>query len=312
MKKIIYSILLITNISFAQDIENDAQELLNIFLDQSKLTLNDYVIKNDFKSLYVLLNNSEGYSKIDFDTKGNIISYLYNGGNPIKKLDTEYDENNKVIRMKYFNLQDKLVNETHNIYKNDTILTYSSKDDSLLELKTQSKMVDLNEIYEKNNMIISLRKDFDENGNLLKETLIQDKKTKSKQYESVENEKYVTITEKDSLGNIEFTKKYLIEKRNKISNKIEYYNDKSELPYRIDTFDSNGLISELYFDVSENKFKEIIYKKNENGILNRMELINYSTNNKSFYNFKTNNKGWLTDISKDKKVNYNFKFILKE
>jgi len=126
----------------------------------------------------------------------------------------------------------------------------------------------------------------------------QDKKTKSKQYKLVENEKYVTVAEKDSLGNIVISNKYLIEKTNKISNKTEFYNDKSELPYKIDSFDNNELISELYFDLNGNRYKEIIYKKDENRVLSKMELIN--------------NKGWLTDISKHKKVNYNFKFLLRE
>lgn len=312
MKKILYSILLFAHISFAQVIENDAQDLLDIYLNYGNLSLKEYATNHGFKSLYVLTSNLGAYSKVDFDSKGNIISYIYMIGSPIRKIETEYDENNRVTKVKNFDEQEKLTKEIYTIYKNDSILTYSSIDHSLLELQFKSKTMDLDEMYEGGKMIVALKKEFDENGNLISETWVQDQNIKKKLYEFNENEQYVTAIEMDLKGNIISSHRYLIEKKNKISNQTEFYNEKSELPYKIETFDKNELISELYFDLNGNRYKEIKYKIDGNGLLSKMELINYATNNNTQYSFKTNNKGWLMSISQNKKVIYNYTFLLNE
>ena len=312
MKKLFYLLLLVVNVAFAQEIQidNEAQELLDIYLKNRNLTINEYANQNNFKSLYVLVNNSMGYSKIDFDQQGNIVSYFLNQGSPVKKIENEYDEQNRVSKTKYYDEKDQIFKETYNRFNNDSILTYSSETNNLVLLAYKSKNCKLDEIYENGNIVISLKQNYDDDNNLIFESLFNNGITNTKKYEINGIEKFVTSTIKNSLDSLISTEKYLIEKNVFSENKTFFYNTEKETPYKVETYKNDKLISELYFDLKGNNYKEIAYIFDDKGFLIKMELINYSTKKTIKYIFKTNSKGWLTDIVRSKKVTYNFKFLM--
>lgn len=314
MKKIFFLLLLVINVAIAQEIkiDNEAQELFDIYLKNKNLTINEYAKQNDFKSLYVLMNNSKGFSKIDFDKQGNIISYFVNQQTPIRKIENEYDDLNRITKTKYYDEKEQIFKETYNKFSNDSILTYLKETDNLIELKYNSKNCKLDEIYENGEIVISLKQNYDNDGNLILEKLFKEGLTDTKEYEIKGSEKFVTLTKMNSLDSVLSTEKYLIERKVIAENKTYFYKSQTRNPFKVETYDNNKLISELYLDLKGNNYKEIVYKFDEKGILIKIELINYASKKKTKYTFKTNNKGWLTDIMKHKKVSYNFKFLMNK
>ena len=313
MKKLLFFLILITNYSYGQEMNNEPQDLLEIYLKSRNISIGEYVKEHDIKALYVLINNSDGYSKIDFDTKGNLISYFLKYGKPISKKELKYDNQNRISEIRYFDHSNTFFQGIFNEYKNDSIFTYAIKDSILTEMNVKDKYRTINIIYDKNeNEGISLDEYFDENEKIIKQILIQSGEKRIKEYEYVDNSKFVTIKKIDSIDQKINTEKYLTEKKIPSENKIEFFKKNIKKPYKIESYDNNKLISELYFGVKGNKYKEIIYKYTGKGVLRGMKLLNYKKDSKTTYKFKTSSKGWLTDIgkkTKGKSFSYNFKIL---
>lgn len=295
---------------------NEPQELLDLYLKSKNISAKEYVKKHNIKTLYVLVNNSGGYSKIDFDAKGNLTSYFLKYGKPISKKEIKYDNQNRISEIRYFDRSNTFSHGTYNEYKNDSIFTYTLKDSIITEINVNNKFRTINILYDENgDEGISLDKYFDENKKIIKEILKQSGEKRIKKYEYADDSKFVTIKIIDSLNQEIEKDKYLSEKNNPSDNIIEFFNKDSKKPYRIESYANDRLISELYFGVNGDKYKEIIYKYTDNGVIREMRLLNYTKDTKTKYKFKSNSKGLLTDIRKNtkgKSFSYNFKVLLNK
>lgn len=296
--------------------DNEPQELLDLYLKSKNISTKEYAKKHNFKALYVLINNSGGYSKIDFDTKGNLTSYFLKYGNPISKKKIKYDNQNRISEIRYFDRSNTFSHGTYNEYKNDSILSYSLKDSILTEINFKTEHRTFNVLYDENgNKEISLDRYFDKNQQIIKEIMSQNGIKSIKEYEYVNDSKFVTIKIIDSLNQEIKKEKYLSEKNNPTENKIEFFKKDSKKPYKIESYENDRLISELYFGDNGNQYKEIIYKYTNNGVIREMRLLNYRKDTKTTYKFISNSKGWLTDIgkkTKGKSFSYNFKVLLNK
>lgn len=295
---------------------NEPQDLLDLYLKSKNISAKEYVIKHDIKALYVLINNSGGYSKIDFDTKGNLTSYFLKYGKPISKKEIKYDKQDRISEIRYFDRSNSFSHGTYNEYKNDSTFTYTINDSILKEINVKNKFRTINILYGENGYIgISLDKYFDENKKIIKEILVESGRKRIKEYEYADDSKFVTIKEMDSLNQEIKKGRYLIEKGNSLENKIEFFKKNHKKPYKTEYYENDRLISELYFGDNGNRYKEIVYKYTDNGVLKEMKLLNYKKDTKTRYKFKSNSKGWLTDIrkkSKGKSFSYNFKVLLNK
>jgi len=296
--------------------ENEPQELFDIYLKSSNLSINEYVKQNHIKGLYVLVNNRQGYSKIDFDEKGNLTSYTLIENRPIVKKEILYNSQNKIEKINYYDKSETLIYGTFNIFKNDSIFTYSLKDSFLRELSIKANNIEINVLYDDNkNETIRLEKHFGDNGELLKEILIDNGIATTKQFEYLDDSKYSTVIKTDSDNNEISKEKYLSQKKIPQENITEFYEKDTEKPFKIETTVKDKLLSELYLDEKGIKYKEIVYRYSDRGLLENMKLINYKTKETTEYIYSSNRKGWLTDIrkkSKRKSLLYNFKVLLKE
>jgi len=313
MKKLLLLIILIANSSFGQEMNNEPQDLLNLYLKSRNISVKEYVKKHKIKALYVLINNSGGYSKIDFDIKGNLTSYFLKYGKPISKKEIKYDNQNRILEIKYFDRSNTFSHGTYNEYKNDSTFTYNMKDRIIKEINVKDKFRTINMLYDENgNEGISLDKYFDDNKRIVKEILTQNGEKEIKQYDYIDDSKFVTIKNIDSL-NQEYEKgKYLSEKGIPSDNKIEFFTKDSKKPYKIESYENNKLISELYFADNGNRYKELIYKYTNKAVLREMKLLNFKKETKTTYIFKFNSKGRLTDIrkkTKGKSFFYSFKIL---
>jgi len=313
MKKLLLLLILITNYSYGQEMNNEPQDLLDLYLKSRNISAKEYVKKHDIKALYVLINNSGGYSKIDFDTKGNLTSYFLKYGKPISKKEIKYDNQNRISEIRYFDRSNTFFNGTYYEYKNDSTFTYTMKDSIIAEINVKDKFRTINILYDENgDEGISLDEYFDENERIIKEILIQNGEKRIKEYEYADNSKFATIKEIDSLNQEINTEKYLTEKNFPLENKTEFFKKGIKQPYKIESYENDKLISELYFGENGNRYKEIIYKYTDKGVLKEMKLLNYKKDTKTTYKFKSSSKGWLTDIGKKtkrKSFSYNFKIL---
>tara|TARA_B100000809_G_C15008330_1_gene483993 strand:- start:96 stop:1052 length:957 start_codon:yes stop_codon:yes gene_type:complete len=313
MKKLLLLLILITNYSYGQEMNNEPQNFLDLYLKSQNISAKEYVKKHNIKALYVLVNNSGGYSKIDFDTKGNLTSYFLKNEKSISKKEIEYDNQNRISEIRYLDRSNAFVHGTYNVYKNDSTFTYSLKDSTIAEISIKDKFRTMNILYDKNaDEGISLDEYFDKNEKKIKEILIQNGVKTITEYKCIDSLKYVTVTKINSLNQEVGSEKYISEKKSLTKNTIEYFKTENKNPYKIESYENDKLVSELFFDKTGNPYKEIIYYR-DSGVLNKMKLVNYKTNKKTSYKFKSNRKGMLTDIikkSESESLSYNFKFLL--
>jgi len=313
MKKLLLLLILITNYSYGQEMNNEPQNFLDLYLKSQNISAKEYVKKHNIKALYVLVNNSGGYSKIDFDTKGNLTSYFLKNEKSISKKEIEYDNQNRISEIRYLDRSNAFVHGTYNVYKNDSTFTYSLKDSTIAEISIKDKFRTMNILYDKNaDEGISLDEYFDKNEKKIKEILIQNGVKTITEYKCIDSLKYVTVTKINSLNQEVGSEKYISEKKSLTKNTIEYFKTENKNPYKIESYENDKLVSELFFDKTGNPYKEIIYYR-DSGVLNKMKLVNYKTNKKTSYKLKSNRKGMLTDIikkSESESLSYNFKFLL--
>ncbi len=313
MTRLLILFILISNLSMSQEIENDAQYLFDLHLESKNITLNEYVKKHDVKSLFVLVNNKQYYSQIEFNEDGKIVSYLVNGKQPVRKYTINYDEQSRIAEVNYYNTDDSFAYGTYYKYQEDSTFIYTIKDSSLNEVLVETKKYKAEIIYNDFGQIeISKDKYYNDGGELIRVVFLNDGLKEVLEYEYLKADQYVTHVKFDSLNNEVSNVRYLTEKKIVSENKIEFYRKEDKQPFKIESYENDNLVSELYFNNDE-KYKEIIYIRFESGTLKQLKLVNYKTNKKISYKFITDSKGRLTAIAKkekNKNLTYFYKFLL--